>query len=321
MLIFSFVLLFLSCSEKASEKNEQSQTTFEVIRTTSEASLVVLGTLQDAGSPHIGCNKDCCASFFENPDPLRKVVSLGLIDSKNNKNYLFEATPDISTQLKHLKHITASNKELPDGIFLTHAHIGHYSGLMYLGKEATNADSAPVFAMPRMKEYLETNGPWSQLVKNSNIAISQLKEGWPITLSSSLSVTPFKVPHRDEFSETVGFIIAGPNKLALFIPDIDKWEKWSSSIKEVISTVDYAFIDATFYHGDEINSRDISGIPHPFIIESMELLKDLPSEEKQKIQFIHFNHTNPVLNTNSDAFKIVIKNGFNVAKFGDVFDL
>ena len=36
-----------------------------------------------------------------------------------------------------------------------------------------------------------------------------------------IKVNPFLVPHRDEFSETVGYQIEGPNKTALFIPGIN----------------------------------------------------------------------------------------------------
>ena len=132
--------------------------------------LIILGTVQDAGSPHIACKKDCCKELFLHPDVGRKVVSLGLIDNENQKNYIIEATPDLAIQMKNLQqHSPFSTKETPDGILLTHAHIGHYSGLMYLGKEAMNADKLDVYAMPRMKQFLETNGPWSQLVNNKNI--------------------------------------------------------------------------------------------------------------------------------------------------------
>ena len=34
--------------------------------------LVVLGNVQDAGSPHIGCIKPCCEHLHESPDQSRK---------------------------------------------------------------------------------------------------------------------------------------------------------------------------------------------------------------------------------------------------------
>jgi pyrroloquinoline quinone biosynthesis protein B len=309
-LLFLFFLLHIGCNNIKSDPNPKDRLT----KIVSETSLVVLGTIQDAGSPHIACKKACCENLFKKSNPLRKVVSLGIIDPQNNKSFLFEATPDISSQVKNLKQFLNSDNELPNGIFLSHAHIGHYTGLMYLGKEATNASQVPVYAMPRMKKFLESNGPWSQLVSTNNITLQEIENQREIKLTSNVKVIPFTVPHRDEFSETVGYKIIGPNKSVLFIPDIDKWEKWETDISAAITEVDYAFVDATFFDGKELNSRDISQIPHPFVIESMELFKALPSEEKQKIHFIHFNHTNPILNPESDAVKTVLKNGFNIAK-------
>jgi len=285
-------------------------------------SLIVLGNVQDGGSPHIGCTKDCCKELFEHPDPTRMVSSLGVIDPENKMNWLFDATPNLPFQLKKLKKASEfSSKEVPDGIFLTHAHIGHYAGLMYLGREAMNAKQVSVYAMPKMKSFLEHNGPWSQLVSLNNISIRPLQDGQVNVLSSNIKVKAFRVPHRDEFSETVGYLIEGPHKRVLFIPDIDKWSKWNKNIIEEIGKVDYAFIDATFYSAAEMNNRPISEIPHPLVVESMELFKNLPAKEKDKIYFIHLNHTNPLLNPESPQTKTVLKNGFHIARFEDVFEL
>jgi len=149
----------------------------------------------------MGCEKPCCLGLFENPEPNRKVVSLGLVDPLEKKYWLVEASPDFITQCRELK-ITSGfeHAKSPDGIFLTHAHIGHYTGLMYLGKESYNSRSVPVFAMTRMKGFLIKNGPWSQLFKLNNIKINNINHQEEIKLSNNLSITPFLVPHRDEFS-------------------------------------------------------------------------------------------------------------------------
>lgn len=312
------MLIVFSCVNSI----EKSDSSTKEVKLSAGVSLVVLGTVQDAGSPHIACKKDCCKNLFNLPDASRKVVSLGLVDHKEQKSYLFEATPDIASQVKLLKNSASSNAfELPAGIFLTHAHIGHYTGLMYLGKEATNAKSIPTYVMPKMKTYLETNGPWSQLVKNQNIILSPIENNAPVVLNENLKVFPVQVPHRDEFSETVAFKISGPNKTALFIPDIDKWQKWETSIYDLIKTVDYAFLDATFFDGNELNTRDISQIPHPFVIESMALFKNLSESDKAKVHFIHFNHTNALLNLESEQAKTVLSKGFNIAQFNQKFVL
>lgn len=283
----------------------QSQTDYDI---------KILGVAQDGGVPHLGCSKTCCSTS----SVTRYVSSIMVSNQKSKASYIFDASPDLAKQLSFMKDKISENLK---GIFLTHAHIGHYSGLMYLGRESFNSKNIPVYAMPRMKKFLETNGPWDQLVSLNNIKINSIINESEITVEKDLVVKPIEVPHRDEYSETVGYIIKGPNRSAIYIPDIDKWYKWDKSIVDLISSVDYAFIDATFYDEKEINYRDISEIPHPFVIESMKLFEGVSKEEKSKIYFIHLNHTNPLLDSNSSEYKDLISRGYNVAQEGLVFKL
>ena len=280
----------------------------------SSYSLKILGVVQDGGFPHLGNNKTCCDNINQN----RYVTSILLTNNLNNESYLFDASPDINEQLNFMGD--RIKKDLK-GIFLTHAHIGHYTGLMYFGREALNSRLINVYAMPRMKKFLEKNGPWSQLVELQNISIKQISNNSKISIDPNVIVQPIEVPHRGEFSETVGYKIYGPNKTLLFIPDIDKWYLWEKSIIDEIKKVDYALIDATFYDSKEVNYRDVSEIPHPFVVESLELFDPIKQKEKNKIFFIHLNHTNPLLNDNSEEYQYIINKGYNVAKEGMVLDL
>jgi len=286
-----------------------------------EVSVVVLGTIQDAGSPHIACRRQCCISLHNTPDANRLIVSLGVIDDAADKTYLFEATPDITRQLEVLQSVSGKQSAVPDGIFLTHAHIGHYTGLMFLGREALGAKAASVYAMPRMQSFIENNGPWNQLVTLNNIQLVGLAEDRPVQLSENLTVTPIRVPHRDEYSETVGFRIEGPTKSLLFIPDIDKWSKWDKNVVDEIANVDFALIDGSFFSAEELGYRDMGEIPHPSVRESMDELHELSRRERSKVYFIHLNHTNPLLDRGSDAFLETTANGFKVASFLDQFVL
>jgi pyrroloquinoline quinone biosynthesis protein B len=241
----------------------------------------------------------------------RGATSMALID--DGQTYLFEATPDLPSQLYSLR-AHAPDAKL-SGVFVTHAHIGHYAGLMFLGHEAMGARAMPVYVMPRMSRYLRNNGPWSQLVSLNNITLMPLQHEQPINLGR-VTVTPLLVPHRDEFSETVGYRINGPSKTAVFIPDINKWEKWDTKLEDLLARVDYALIDATFYAEGELPGRDMSKVPHPLVSESMALLNHLPAAQRNKVWFIHMNHTNPLLNPNSQATKAVQTAGYHVATEG-----
>ena len=319
--ILGFILL--GACQETSRNHEESfaeEVLVEEIDQRNGVWITVLGNVQDGGSPHIGCEKECCSALFDYPDKDRKVSSLGVIDYKFNRSYIFDATPDFTSQLEYLHSKMSVGANFIDGIFLTHAHIGHYTGLMYLGREAIGADSLPVFAMPRMQNFLQSNGPWSQLVELGNIEIQSIEEGDNLRLTDNVLVVPFTVPHRDEYSETVGYKIIGPNKTALFIPDINKWSLWEKSIVEEVAKVDFAFLDATFYDGNEVK-RNMAEIPHPFVAETMRLFENEDVREKRKISFIHFNHTNPLLNLNSPESELVFEKGFNIATFGEEFAL
>jgi pyrroloquinoline quinone biosynthesis protein B len=286
-------------------------------QTISSPALIILGVAQDAGYPQMGCDKDCCKRAWNSPSLKRLATSLALVDPPTKKWWLFEATPDIKEQLQLFRNLTDSIYNfLPDGIFITHGHIGHYTGLMQLGREAMNSNHVSVYVMPRMKKYLSENGPWSQLVFLNNISLADLNNDSSVALNKEITVIPFTAPHRDEFSETAGFRIRVSNYQALFIPDIDKWNKFDRDISAMIRQSNLALLDGTFYKDGELPGRPMSEIPHPFIEESMTLFSSFKADDKKKIRFIHFNHTNPLLNQRSNESIKVLSKGFMIAEQG-----
>ena len=277
--------------------------------------VVVLGVGQDAGVPQMGCDSPFCRAAWADPSLRQTVSSIALVDPDTKARWIFDATPDLPEQFEFLKGITGDRSNSISGIFLTHAHIGHYTGLMYLGRESLNSKSIPVFAMPRMKQMLAQNAPWSQLVSLNNIAISSLTDGVKTKLNDRLTVTPVLVPHRDEFSETVGYRIESGTRSLIFIPDIDKWQKWSTPLEDLVRSADYLLLDGTFYADGEI-SRPMSEVPHPFVSETMTLLKAMPRMERSKVHFIHFNHSNPLVQGNKHKLREVRQKGFRVTTHG-----
>ncbi len=275
--------------------------------------VVVLGVAQDGGYPQAGTKPgDAWAA-----DRRRLVSSLAIVDPASGERWLIEATPDFREQL-HLLDQIAPVAGVPGlaGIFLTHAHVGHYTGLIHLGHEVIGADGVPVYAMPRMHEFLSTNGPWDQLVRFRNIELRRLEEGTPIRLNGRISVVPFRVPHRDEYSETVGYRIQGPSRTVVFLPDIDKWERWDEwgvGVDTVVAGADVAYLDGTFYADGEVPGRDMAAIPHPFIVETMRRFERAPAAERAKIRFIHLNRSNPVGWRDSEERRAVERAGFRVA--------
>ena len=271
---------------------------------------LVLGIAQDGGVPQAGCRQSCCTGGRH-----EHVASLALVDPASRRWWLFDATPDFPAQLAAVA-VAAPACTLA-GVFLTHAHIGHYTGLMHLGREAMGARDVPVWAMPRMRGFLATNGPWSQLVSLHNIELRSLAADSTVQLGDSLRVTPVLVPHRDEFSETVGFRLEGPHGSIVWLPDIDKWERWDRRIEDVIAGATAAYLDGTFFDAAELPGRDMREIPHPFIVESLERFAALPAAERRRIHFIHLNHTNRAGITGSAERKRVEAAGCHIAQAGE----
>ena len=278
--------------------------------------LQVLGVAQDAGYPQSGCYREHCQRAWHDQSLRRNVSCIALVDDRSKKKFLFDATPDLPQQLQMLEESAPDRSHTLAAVFLTHGHMGHYTGLMHFGREARGSEGIAVMAAPRMFQFLAQNGPWSQLVALGNIQLLGMPIDQAIHMEPDISVKAMLVPHRDEFTETLAFQIEGPHKSALYLPDIDKWDRWDTDIKSLIHAVDYAFLDATFLTVEELPGRNMSEIPHPFVEESLALFKDLDPIDKDKIWFIHFNHTNPLLVEGSAAQKKIEALGFHVARQG-----
>lgn len=248
---------------------------------------------------------------------------LAIIDPGTASRWLIDCTPQFPQQLALLDSLAPSSQPAPGlaGILLTHAHIGHYAGLIHLGREVLGTHSLPVYVMPGMAEFLRSNGPWSQLVELGNIELHLLEAGRPLQLTPSLAVEPLLVPHRAEYSETVAFRISGPSQSILYLPDIDNWDACQPAIEELLETVDLALLDGTFFSGAELPGRDMREIPHPPVTESMARFADLPASVRSRIRFFHLNHTNPLHNPYSPESALLRESGYSLASQAELLQL
>ncbi len=293
--------------------------------------VLVLGTAQDAGLPQIGCDCDRCQTARESPQTRRLVTSLLLVDPTAGTRYLLDASPDLPEQVELSKAhpreyegaiVNGARPQLFDGIFLTHAHMGHYSGLLQLGREAYGTQGQLIVGTPRLSSFFSESAPWKQMLRDGTFRMETLPSGQLYSLSGDLSIQAIGVPHRDEYSDTVCFIVKTSQASLAYLPDIDKWSVWGEDqIESLIRSVDYALLDGTFFEDGEIPGRSIDEIPHPFITESMERFAALAEVDRNKVFFTHFNHTNPVSTPGSEAAKQVFTAGYGLAREGMIFEL
>lgn len=290
--------------------------------------VIALGTAQDGGMPQTGCDCSRCAAARKDPALTRHVASLAIHVPATGHVYLVDATPDLPEQIEKIHafrgHPEGKTDRRPvDGVLLTHAHIGHYLGLAHFGFESLNTKDLPVHVSPRMAEYLRGNGPWSQLVRLGNIAIREFQPGARFELEEGLSVTAIRVPHRDEYSDTMAFLIRGPKKTLFYVPDTDTWKTWARPLPQFLEEekVDIALLDATFYSPDELPDRDVTKIKHPLVTDSMDLLEPLVKAGRLQVWFTHMNHSNPAMDRDGAARKAIEARGFRVLDEGDEFEL
>jgi pyrroloquinoline quinone biosynthesis protein B len=276
----------------------------------------VLGSVQDGGLPHAACDCPRCAAARQDPSRLRRIASLAIRLPESDAVYLVDATPDIREQLHDVRDLRGRpdgfDRSPVEGVFLTHAHIGHYLGLAFFGFEAVHTRDLPVYCMPRMAELLRRNAPWEQLVTLGNVRLEPLAAGTPVALGDGVEVTALFVPHRDEYSETVGLMVEGPRRRLLYVPDTDGWPAWSPPLTEVLEGVDIAILDGTFYSADELPGRDVSSIGHPLITRTMDLLGAAVETGDLEVWFTHLNHSNPALEPDSEATRAIAERGFGV---------
>ena len=276
--------------------------------------LKVLGITQDGGYPHTGCYSACCNHAWNDSAKKKYVSSIAIVDDNSKKFWLFDISPDIKEQL----NMIGPEFKLA-GVFLTHAHVGHYVGLFQLGLEVMNLLNVPVYAMPEMKSFLENNSAISFIIQSKNITPIEIGTNDVIDFKDFF-VEPFLVPHRNEMSETVGYKVYTDNKSVIYLPDIDSWDK-DFDIINLIYANDILFLDGTFYDKKELKKRKMSKVPHPSIIESLNFFKNLDSTQKNKIHFTHLNHTNILLNKESAEYLSLISEGYNVADEKSIISL
>jgi pyrroloquinoline quinone biosynthesis protein B len=281
--------------------------------------LLLLGTAQDGGYPQIACRQPLCEAARADKNLARHVVSGLIVDPQTDRRWLIDASPDLRAQVEFARGHggpaadVAGRPPLFDGIFLTHAHMGHYSGLLQLGREAYGSQTTPLYTSPSMGRYLRGNGPWSLLFDAGHLRQLDLEAGKAVQLSPTISVMPISVAHRGEFSDTLAFAIQGPERRVLYLPDIDRWDGAWLDFATWLAEYDAVLVDGTFFDGGELPGRDMSEIPHPPIASTLKAIENLPESERSKVIFFHLNHSNPVLDPHSHQRARVRASGARVA--------
>ena len=262
--------------------------------------IIVLGTAQDGGNPQLGS---------QGRGRPRLVSSMAVV-MDDGTTLLADVSPDVKAQIAHLESIAAYRARTVhnavDHITLTHGHMGHYAGLVQFGKEAHNARRLPTWVTPSMADFLGAHQPWRALIDGEHLDI---RRGLgPVELAPGLRLRLIPVPHRAEFTDTVGISI---NDEVLFVPDIDSWDEWAAADEEV-ERHRVSLLDATFASLEEVPGRNLLEIPHPLVADTLERFGHLASTHR--IILTHLNHSNPASEPETPAGSTIRAAGFEVAE-------
>jgi len=288
---------------------------------------LVLGSVQDAGWPQVGCYTPLCdlGRTLQAQGRGRYVASLALVEPVAGRHYLVDATPDITRQLDLIDDAAFRRKAALrrpfDGIFLTHAHIGHYTGLALLGNEGLGIQDTNVYCTEAMARFLSANAPWSLLVRQGRIVPTPLGLDRWHRIDEHLAVQLWRVPHRDEFADTVGLVFRGPAATLLYLPDINAWRLWERDLSETVAGVDVAMLDGSFWSLDELPGRSAEDVPHPLVRETMSRLQAVVDAGDARVILTHLNNSNPALDPDGPEAAEVARRGFEIAREGVRIDL
>ena len=288
---------------------------------------LVLGSVQDAGFPQVGCYTPRCDAgrALLASGHGRYVSSLALVEPQAERYYLVDATPDITRQLDLIDEPAfrrrARDRRPFDGIFLTHAHVGHYAGLAMLGREGMGMKETPVYCTQAMGGFLASNFPWRLLIDQGHVTLRPLALDQWHRVDPLLEVQLLKVPHRDELADTVAFVFRGPDRSLLFLPDINAWTLWDKRVAEVVAGVDVALLDGTFWSLDELPGRTADDVPHPLMPQTMDALQGVVDGKQARVVLTHLNNSNPALDEGGPQQAEVSRRGFEIAREGMRFGL
>lgn len=280
--------------------------------------VTLLGIAQDGGRPHPGCQRPCCEGL--GAEDVQHPVSLGIVD-EHGQGHLIEATRALGEQLRIWGHPPLRS------VLLTHAHFGHVDGLGLFGRETLNASGLNLYVSSSMQNLIERTPQWALMLDQGVFSLTSISSGVSHALSDEVHVEPIAVPHRAELSDMHAFVVRGPNRSVLFLPDHDRWEDTlahygASTIREWLTQleVDVALVDGTFWSSDELSGRSQLEVPHPPVAESLERLGQRRDGDPDII-FIHLNHTNPLYNTSSEQHQTLVDMGWVVGQQGMTFTL
>lgn len=291
---------------------------------------VLLGVAQDGGRPHPGCRRPCCLRALSEPERVRHPTVLAAQDADGGL-HLIDCSRAFVWQwdllLRSLERTDPAAPPAPTSVTLTHAHLGHVDGLGLLGTEALDARDIRLHVSGPMAELIAATPAWRELVERGCLRPAAYRSGEAVQLGRGLRMTPIQVPHRDERADTHAILLAGPERRLLHLPDHDTWRQTlaahrAASVRQWLASleVDIALLDGTFLDDNELPAARQRAVPHPAVSETVHRLGPREPTDPEVV-FIHLNHTNPLLDDDDPAHRLLTEHGHAAGRAGQTWRL
>jgi pyrroloquinoline quinone biosynthesis protein B len=293
----------------------------------------MLGTAAGGGVPQWNCACSLCVLARDSSERVTPRLQLQAIVSGDGEGwYLLNASPDLRFQIE-------ANPELqPDpengrrntpirGIVLTSADLDQVLGVLLLRE----FQPLTLYATALVRETLEANSFFRMLERVPNqLTWVEIAPGQPFQLGDSgVQCTPIALAGSLPFyaremdtgepgQASLGLALQYEGRRIVYTPAVPEI---TPELKEHYRGADAVLVDGTFWSDAELNrthagtpmARAIGHVPLSGADGTIALLRDV---DFQRRIFVHINNTNPILDTESDAYRAVIEAGWEIANDG-----
>jgi pyrroloquinoline quinone biosynthesis protein B len=300
----------------------------------------VLGAGAGGGFPQWNCNCHNCSGIRQGTLNGRRRTQSSIAVSSDNANWvLFNASPDIRTQLENFPAAQPKHGIRDSGIkaiILIDSQIDHTTGLLTL-RESTRP--LEIYCSEMVKQDLSTGFPLLTMLEHycrvnhhpipldgSGFTISGIGDLRFYSHSLKSKAPPYS-PHRHDphDGDNIGVIVEqiSTGKKLYYAPGLGEIEP---HVYAAIQAADCVLVDGTFWRHDEMGR---AGICDKLALEMGHLpqsgpggmIETLSAATNARKILIHINNTNPILDEDSPERKALEQAAIEVAYDGLEIDL
>ena len=309
----------------------------------------ILGSAAGGGYPQWNCSCTMCNGVRSGTinAKARTQSSIALSSSKgasesadNQKWVLFNASPDILTQLKQTPSLQPATgvRDTPiESIFLLDSQIDHTTGLLMLREHSAALE---IWCTEQVHQDLSTGNPlfkvlshycdinWHKVTPGETCNEVPGAKGISLQPLPLISNAPPYSPRRDKPvpGDTLGMLMTDQSsgKSIFYAPGLGQLEP---HIREAMQSADVVLVDGTMWTDDEMQkegvgkktARSMGHLPQTGDGGMLEWLEKLPNSTRKVL--IHINNTNPILDEDGPEFAQLRNSGIEVAFDGMLLEV